>query len=106
LGTVLGPVIGGAFTVGNAGWRWAFYINLPIGGLIAPVLIFLLPTFDARKGAPFRERIRHIDWIGSTLFTGAIVCFVLALTFGGSQFSWGSGQVIGTFVCFGMFLYI
>ena len=36
LGTVLGPVIGGAFTDGHGGWRWAFYINLPIGALTAP----------------------------------------------------------------------
>src|SRR5579859_3801158 len=41
LGTVLGPVIGGAFTNSGATWRWAFYINLPIGALVAPILFFL-----------------------------------------------------------------
>ncbi|KAL2139965.1 hypothetical protein VTI28DRAFT_4442 [Corynascus sepedonium] len=35
-GTVLGPIIGGAFTDSSATWRWAFYINLCIGGLFAP----------------------------------------------------------------------
>jgi MFS family permease len=103
LGTVLGPVIGGAFTDSSAGWRWAFYINLPIGGIILPVLVFLVPNFDAQKGKSYWERVKQVDWIGSTLLTGAIVSIILALTFGGNQFAWNSGQVIGTFVTFGMF---
>jgi MFS family permease len=72
LGTVLGPVIGGAFTDSSATWRWAFYINLPIGALTAPVLIFLIPPFDALKGNSFLTRIRRIDWIGTTLLCGSI----------------------------------
>jgi MFS family permease len=102
LGTVLGPVIGGAFTDSSAGWRWAFYINLPIGALIAPVLIFLVPTFDAQKGTSFWGRVKMVDWIGATLLTGTIVSIILALTFGGNEFAWNSGQVIGTFVSFGV----
>jgi MFS family permease len=41
LGTVLGPVIGGAIEGFN--WRWASYINLIIGGVLSPVWFFLLP---------------------------------------------------------------
>jgi hypothetical protein len=100
LGTVLGPVIGGAFTDSGAGWRWAFYINLPIGGLIIPILVFLVPDFDAQKGKPYSERFKQIDWIGITLLAGMIVSIILALTFGGNQYAWNSGQVIGTFVAF------
>ena len=103
LGTVLGPVIGGAFTDSSAGWRWAFYINLPIGALIAPVLVFLIPTFDAQKGKPYLERFKQIDWIGTILLTGTIVSLILALTFGGNEYAWNSGQVIGTFVAFGIY---
>lgn len=106
LGTVLGPVIGGAFTDSSAGWRWAFYINLPIGGIIAPILIFLIPDFDAQKGKPYWERVKQVDWIGSTLLTGMIVSLILALTFGGNEFAWNSGQVIGTFVAFGTSTYL
>ena len=102
LGTVLGPVIGGAFTDGHGGWRWAFYINLPIGALIAPVLIFLIPPFDAMKGTPIWTRFKKIDWIGLVLLGGAICSLVLALQFGGNQYSWSSGQVIGCFVAFGV----
>jgi MFS family permease len=104
LGTVLGPVIGGAFTDGHGGWRWAFYINLPIGALTAPVLLFLIPPFDALKGTSLMGRLRRIDWIGLVLLCGCICSLVLALQFGGNQFSWNSGQVIGCFVTFGVLL--
>lgn len=43
IGIVLGPVIGGAFSQSSVGWRWEFYINLLIGGVFAPVYIFMIP---------------------------------------------------------------
>ena len=79
LGTVLGPVIGGAFTDGHGGWRWAFYINFPIGALTAPILLFLIPPFDALKGTSFIDRLKRIDWIGVILFSGLFV--LLSLVF-------------------------
>jgi len=104
LGTVLGPVIGGAFTQSSASWRWAFYINLPLGALTAPVLLFLIPPFDALKGTSFYNRLRRIDWLGVILLCGAVTSLVLALQFGGNLFPWKSGQVIGCFVAFGVLL--
>jgi MFS family permease len=104
IGTVLGPVIGGAFTDSSATWRWAFYINLPIGLVFAPVMIFLIPSIDLQKGTPFVQRIRQVDWIGVILLTGSIVSLILALSFGGTQYAWNSGQVIVTFVVFGISL--
>jgi MFS family permease len=106
LGTVLGPVIGGAFTDGHGGWRWAFYINLPIGAATAPILLFLIPPFDALKGTPFLHRFKRIDWIGLVLLCGTITALVLALQFGGNLFSWNSGSVIACFVVFGVTLII
>ena len=100
LGTVLGPVIGGAFTDGDGGWRWAFYVNLPIGALISPILLLLIPPFDALKGTSFIDRLKRIDWIGLVLFCGTICSLVLGLQFGGNQDPWNSGQVIGCFVSF------
>jgi MFS family permease len=50
LGTVLGPAVGGAFTDSTATWRWAFYINLCLGGALAPIYVLLLPSIDLTPG--------------------------------------------------------
>ena len=98
LGSVLGPVVGGAFTDSVAGWRWAFYINLPIGAVIVPILIFLVPTFDAKKGMSYRDRFQRCDWAGSALMVAAMTCLILAMTFGGGEYPWYSVPVVGCFI--------
>ncbi|TEY29568.1 hypothetical protein BOTCAL_0941g00020 [Botryotinia calthae] len=98
IGIVLGPVIGGAFSQSSVGWRWAFYINLLIGGVFAPVYIFMIPSKDARPGVPFKERAVEMDYVGIILQAGAFTMFVMAINWGGNIYPWKSGQVIGLFV--------
>jgi MFS family permease len=50
LGAILGPVIGGAFSVSAATWRWAFYINLVIGAISAPAFFLYLPSIRPMAG--------------------------------------------------------
>ena len=101
-GTVLGPVIGGAFGDSSATWRWAFYINLVVGALMAPVWLFLVPHRDPRAGTPFLARFKTLDYFGYVIFTGACVSGVMAIAFGGALYPWGSGRIIGLFVCTGV----
>jgi MFS family permease len=49
LGTVLGPIIGGAFTDSAATWRWSFYINLCVAAVCAPVYVRLLGVLMSVK---------------------------------------------------------
>lgn len=102
LGTVMGPIIGGAFTDSAAGWRWAFYINLCIGALCAPVYIFMLPTADPRPGVTIKDRAREMDYMGALLTLGAFVSGVMAISFGGVTYAWNSATVIGLFCCSGV----
>ncbi|KAK2772864.1 MFS drug efflux [Colletotrichum kahawae] len=102
LGTVLGPVVGGAFADSGATWRWAFYINLPIGGLAAPVYLWMLPSPDPQPGATLWQRLREIDWVGAPLMLGAIICFTMGISFGGVMYDWDSGQEIALFVVAGV----
>ncbi|CAI0645532.1 unnamed protein product [Colletotrichum noveboracense] len=102
LGTVLGPVVGGAFADSGATWRWAFYINLPIGGLAAPVYLWMLPSPDPQPGASLWQRLREIDWVGAPLMLGAIICFTMGISFGGVMYDWNSGQEIALFVVAGV----
>ncbi|KFY26430.1 hypothetical protein V493_04093 [Pseudogymnoascus sp. VKM F-4281 (FW-2241)] len=107
IGTVLGPIVGGAFTDSSAGWRWAFYINLVIGAIFTPVYLFMLPRSDPRKGVPVLRRFKELDWVGTVMLVGAFVSFIMAVSFGGILYAWNSGQIIACFVVafslFGLF---
>ena len=98
----LGPVIGGAFAESGATWRWAFYINLCVAALAAPVYLLVLPSHCPQPEIPLRERIRRLDYCGIVLFVGASVSLIMAISFGGIVYAWSSGQIIGLFVCTGL----
>ncbi|CAG8953680.1 hypothetical protein HYFRA_00006569 [Hymenoscyphus fraxineus] len=102
LGTVLGPIIGGAFVESSAGWRWAFYINLCIGAVCAPVYLFMLPSKDPRPGVSLKNRCKELDYLGGFLTIAAFVLGVMALSMGGVTWPWNDGKVIGMFVASGI----
>ncbi|KAK0616591.1 major facilitator superfamily transporter [Immersiella caudata] len=106
VGTVLGPVVGGAFE--RVDWRWAFYINIVIGGVAAPVCWWVLPGFDPLEGGEtkveWRERWRGFDGVGTVLFTAWSVCLVMGINFGDVLYPWGSWQIVVLFVVGGLSL--
>ncbi|XXG94705.1 hypothetical protein Hte_000962 [Hypoxylon texense] len=104
VGSVLGPVIGGAFVESPATWRWAFYINLPIGALTIPPFLLFLPSFHPLRGITIRERLASIDFAGFLLGCGTWVSFLLAFTMAGGVWPWDDGRTIATFVVFGVLL--
>ena len=97
LGTILGPVIGGAFAL-NVTWRWGFYINLCVGAICAPVYIFLVPPIDPQPGSSMLDRLKNIDWLGIILLGGATTALIMGICFGGVVYPWGSARVIALFV--------
>jgi EmrB/QacA subfamily drug resistance transporter len=86
LAFVGGPLLGG-FLTDNLSWRWAFYVNLPLG------VLALLVT-----GLGMRLHTRHvkakIDYIGATLLTVGIVALTLVASWGGTEYPWLSKQII------------
>ncbi|CAH0027738.1 unnamed protein product [Clonostachys rhizophaga] len=100
IGVILGPVLGGVFTE-HATWRWCFYVNLPLGGLVAAFLVFLhIPDHIAKEPVTLqhlREILPKFDLIGFALFAPAAIMLLLALQFGSSDYSWNSATVIGCF---------
>ncbi|KAI9785432.1 MAG: hypothetical protein M1816_000401 [Peltula sp. TS41687] len=100
LGTVLGPVVGGAF--GAASWRWAFFINPIIGFFCVAICIWCLPQSDPTPGAAYARRMRSFDYVGTVLIVAAITAIVMAISFGGTSYAWDSGQTIALFVLSGV----
>jgi len=90
----VGPLIGGAFAESSVEWRFAFYLNLIIGGLFAPVYLFLLPSFDPRPGVPYAERTREVDYLGTLLSIAMISFLIIGINFGGANYPWDSATVI------------
>lgn len=87
--SVAGPLLGGWITEGP-GWRWTFWMNVPLGliALIATATLLRLPAF-ARTVKP------KIDYAGMALLTVATTAVVLMGTWGGSVYGWTSAEIIG-----------
>ncbi|PHH92661.1 hypothetical protein CDD83_6265 [Cordyceps sp. RAO-2017] len=102
IGTVLGPIVGGSLGESAATWRWAFYLNLLVGAVCAPVYVFLLPDFKPLAGTPFAQRAGRIDYLGSLLSIGLLMCIIMAMNLGGVLWDWNSGRSIALFVLSGV----
>ncbi|KAJ6032164.1 hypothetical protein N7540_002896 [Penicillium herquei] len=106
IGTILGPVIGGAFVQSSATWRWAFYLNLVIGAVFAPVYLFIVPSVQPDPSRTYVQKLAAMDWLGTLLFAAIYVTWIMALTFGGVSWAWGDGRTIACFVVCGVTLAI
>ncbi|KNG89333.1 putative efflux pump antibiotic resistance protein [Aspergillus nomiae NRRL 13137] len=96
---IVGPFVGGAFT-DRSTWRWCFYINLPLGGLSILVCFLLVntPVDSSIASLSFQARVRQFDFFGMVSLMGGIVCLLLALQWGGTQYPWNSGRIIALLV--------
>ncbi|MFF5179424.1 MDR family MFS transporter [Micromonospora sp. NPDC000316] len=83
---VAGPLVGG-FITDHLSWRWAFYVNLPLGGV---ALLLLITTMHLPK---YRTEHR-IDWLGAGLLSVGITAIVLITTWGGNEYDWTSPQIL------------
>ncbi|KAI0406530.1 major facilitator superfamily-domain-containing protein [Xylaria palmicola] len=95
VGSAVGPVLGGVFTT-RLTWRWCFWINLPIGGVVFIVLLLFLKV--PSPNTPIWTGIKAIDWTGSLLCLGGTVLVLLGLDFGDAVYPWSSAAVINLIV--------
>jgi EmrB/QacA subfamily drug resistance transporter len=87
--TIIGPLLGGWIT-DNASWRWVFYVNLPVGIAALVVAIVALPGHVT-------VHKHRIDYSGAAILVAAAVPLLLGFSWAGSEYAWGSPQIIGLF---------
>ncbi|MCJ1311979.1 hypothetical protein MMC25_005653 [Agyrium rufum] len=105
IASTIGPLLGGVFT-SNATWRWCFYVNLPIGGLAAGIILltFRTPKNVKPVEAPWKEKLLQMDFPGTFVIMAAVVCYLLALQWGGVTKPWSDSTVIGCLVGFALLI--
>jgi EmrB/QacA subfamily drug resistance transporter len=81
----VGPLVGGAITSG-IGWRWIFFLNVPIG--VVAIALTLSKIAQSRD-----PNTRRIDWIGFITFSAALFMLVFALVRGNNA-GWGSPEIL------------
>lgn len=112
LASIIGPFIGGFFTdhgtatlFGHevAGWRWIFYVNLPLGLIALFMLAYRMPPLK-------HSGTGTVDYLGAALVVLTFTPLLLGLTLGGTRHPWASPPILGLFalsvVAFAIFLYV
>ncbi|MBB6096608.1 EmrB/QacA subfamily drug resistance transporter [Deinobacterium chartae] len=89
LASVIGPAVGG-FLTDQLSWRWTFYVNLPLGLLALFLILAKMPRLSHRTGG-------RIDYAGAALILATTIPLLLALTWGGTTYPWGSARILTLF---------
>jgi len=90
MAALIGPTLGGVFS-DSIGWRWIFFVNLPLGALA-------MWTLWRRFHEKIERRRHRIDYLGATLLGAGGTLLLLALLEGGVQWAWDSGTSIALFL--------
>jgi MFS family permease len=101
---LVAPILGGVLTQ-SIGWRWCFWINLPIGAATFLMIVFLFSDpKPSDKSIKFGRKLVQLDPISNLLFIPGLTSLFLALSWAGTKYAWNDGKVIGLLVTFAILI--
>ena len=86
--SVGGPVVGGWFT-DHLSWTFVFWMNVPLG------LAAMWLCNRALKLLPVKNQRGKIDYLGAALLMAGVTCFLLVLSWGGTEYAWLAPEILG-----------
>ena len=89
LASIIGPFFGGWIT-DHLGWRWVFYINLPVALVAFIAVAYALPKVRIDKQV-------RVDWVGSIILVIGLIPILLGFTWAGNKYAWSSPTLHGIF---------
>jgi MFS transporter, DHA2 family, methylenomycin A resistance protein len=102
LGLIAGPALGGLL-VQSLGWRWVFFINVPLGLIAIAMTILFVPESRDEQASP------QVDWLGLGLLCAGLLCVMFAFTRAGAV-GWTSVSVEGSgvigIICLAIFVVV
>lgn len=94
LGTTVGPIIGGALA--QTSWRWIFWINLPVLGVVSVAIVLLLRV-RYKRSPTWQAALSRVDFLGNAIFIPSLTAIFFGLIMGGNSkagFPWESWRII------------
>ncbi|KAK0491996.1 MFS general substrate transporter [Armillaria luteobubalina] len=91
IGYTVGPLIGGALSQ-SVGWRWCFWITIPVSFIATGIVVFVLPLKPVQPG--LRRKLLSIDYLGTILTLASCTLMMLPLIWGGVTFPWSSPVIL------------
>ena len=92
IGTFIGPILGGSL-VDTIGWRWIFWLNLPVSGAALGLILLFLRLERGRSHTSW-QLLARVDYTGNVLLIASITATLISLSWAGTTYSWGPWRTL------------